>query len=822
MKAVWSWLMELVDLDRAPTVEEGARALTGAGLEVEGLTDLGAGFRGVVVAEVVGQRRHPGADQLTLVDVQTERGGAATQVVCGAPNVPAPGQRVLWAPPGAVLPGGLTLGVKAVKGVDSPGMLCSEVELQIGEDASGILVLTPEEAPVLGAPAQEPLGLADHLLEINVPANRGDCLGHLGLARELAALFGGRLVPPAPALEDLTDPDLEVEELVEVTVDDPAGCPTYVARVIDGLIVRPSPRRLQQRLRAVGVRPLSNLVDVTNYVMFELGQPLHAFDWAHVAGARIRVRRARAGERMTTLDAADRALLAEDLLICDADRPVAIAGVMGGLDSEVTGETSRVLLESASFEPRSVRRTARRLGLHSEASHRFERGVDPSLCELASARAAELLARLGDGRIADGAVDEHGLITVGRVVERPRRPRSVSLRVPRARAVTGVELDAATCRDVLARLGMTVTTTGEPEILAVEVPPGRADVAREIDLVEEVMRVVGYEQVPATLPALRAAPVRTADDRPDRARRALVAAGLTEAITFGFHGVERLAALRLPPGDRRAAPIALRNPMSADQAILRTSLVPNLLAAVARNLSFGRPDVALFEVGNVFWRGEGEAPEGELTRLGDEPVHATAVLAGARPHRLTAAEPWDVFDARGIAEALLAAMTVEAPRLAPTGEVPYLHPGVAARIVVGDAVVGELGEVHPATREVFGIEVPVFLIDVALSRFGAAPVRQMQPIPRFPASARDVSLLLAEAIPAGRVEALIGAAASPLVESARVLEDYRGEQLPAGHKSMLWSITYRAADRTLTDAEVDAAHEAIVAQLVTDLPAQRR
>lgn len=822
MKALWSWLLELVDLDRAPTVEEGARALTGAGLEIEGVTDLGAGFSGVVVAEVVGKRPHPSADKLTLVDVITERDGAATQVVCGAGNVPAPGGRVLWARPGAVLPNGMKLGVKPVKGVDSPGMLCSETELAVGDDESGIIVLDQVEAPALGAAAQAALGVADWLLEVNVPANRGDCLGHLGLARELAALLGGRLAPPAPVLDDLRSGE-HAEDVAEIVVEDPAGCPTYVARVIDGLTVRPSPRKIRQRLRAVGVRPISNLVDVTNLVLFELGQPLHAFDWHQVHRSHIEVRRARAGEQLTTLDGVVRTLVAGDLLICDAERPIALAGVMGGLDTEVTGRTTRVLLESASFEPRSIRRTARRLGLHSEASYRFERGVDPSLCDLASARAAELLARLGGGTVADGAVDAHGLITEGRVLATPRKPVQVAFRVARARALTGVALDAPTCRGVFERLGMSVSQPGpDAELLAVEVPIGRPDVTREVDLIEEVMRVAGFDKVPATLPALRQAPVRTADERPDRARRALVATGLSEAITFGFQNKQRLAALRLYADDSRAAAIPLRNPMTEDQAILRTSLLPNLLAAVARNVSYGRRDVALFEVGSVFLRAAGQPPVGEITELADEPVHAAAVLSGARPHRLDEHAAWDYADARGIVEALLAAMTDRAPRFVPTADIPYLHPGVAARIELDGITVGEVGEVHPDTRRALGAETPVFFLDVDLSRLGAPPVRPMRAIPRFPSTTRDVSLLLGDAIPAARVAEVIAGAVQPLVEDFRVTEEYRGDRLPAGHKSMLWSITYRAPDRTLTDAEVEAAHEAIVARLVAELSAQRR
>jgi phenylalanyl-tRNA synthetase beta chain len=336
------------------------------------------------------------------------------------------------------------------------------------------------------------------------------------------------------------------------------------------------------------------------------------------------------------------------------------------------------------------------------------------------------------------------------------------------------------------------------------------------------MRVSGYDQVPATLPPLRAAPARLADDRPDRARRALAAAGLDEAITFGFQNPARLAALRLPADDRRASPIAVRNPMSIDQAILRTSLLPNLLAAVSRNRRFGVLDLALFEVGSVFLRPADAPRDGEPTGLADEPARACAVLAGTRPHRLDERAAWDFFDARGVAEAALAELTELAPRFEADATVPYLHPGVAARVWLGGEVVGHVGEVHPETRRAFDLDVPVFAVELDLSRLAARPVRQMRPIPRFPSASRDVSLLLANDIPAGRVRQVLEEAAEPLVAAVRAAEEYRGEHLPAGHKSMLWSITYRSAERTLTDAEVEAAHEALVARLVRELPAQRR
>ena len=819
MKILWSWLLELCDLDRVPTVEEGARALTRAGLEIEGITDLGAGFTGVVVAEVAGKKPHPQADKLTLVDVITERGGAATQVVCGAPNVPAAGRKVLWAQIGATLPGGMTLAAKPVKGVVSPGMLCAEDELGLSEDHAGIDVLDEDDRTPLGATAQRALGIADHVLELNAPANRGDLLGHLGVARELVAVLGGKLVPPEI---DLADFRAAGAANIELAIADGAQCPRYVARILDGLRVGPSPRRIAQRLRNVGVRPISNLVDVTNYVLFELGQPLHAFDAAKLQTRVIGVSPATSGEQLVTLDNATRTLVDGDLVIRDGSRGIALAGVIGGAETEVTGATTRVLLESASFEPTHIRRTARRLALHSEASHRFERGVDPELAELASARASRLMCLYGGGKVVGDPVDAFP----GR-----RTPPRLTVRLPRVQLVTGVALDAETCRGALVRLGFEVSVggvAGSAHTLEVVPPSARADVTREVDVIEEILRITGYEQVPSSLPALRVAPPVRVASRADRARTALAAAGAAEAITYGFQSAERCAALGLPATDRRAQPIAIRNPMSAEQAVMRTSLLPNLIAAIARNQSHGRPDVALFEVGSVFWRrGEG-VTERPLHELADEPTCAAGVLAGRRPGHIGDGTPWDVFDAKALALEAIRAVAGDAPVRVRAASVPYLHPGIAGELVLErdgyprDEPIGWFGELHPDVRARLGVIGPAFAFEVDLERLPLATPAQMRPIPRFPGSERDVSLLLGEDIAAGRVVEVIEQAREPLVSKIRLLEDYRDAKLPAGTKSMLWSIAYRSPERTLTDVEVDAAHEAIVRSLVENLPAQRR
>jgi len=809
MKVLWSWLLELCDLDNQPTVEEGARALTRGGLEIEGMTNLGAAFSGVVVAQVVGKKPHPDASKLTLVDVITSDGGTATQVVCGAPNVPEPGRKVLWAQIGATLPNGMTLAAKPVKGIVSPGMLCAEDELGLGDDHGGIIVLGEDDTTQLGQPAQKALFLDDWMLEINAPANRGDVLGHVGVARELCAVLRGRLVLPDV---DLSAYQGDAARSVDVAIQSPEACPRYTARLVDGLSVRPSPRRIAQRLRGVGVRPISNLVDITNYVMFELGQPLHAFDADTLKAGVIKVSHAGDGEKFTTLDNIERTLVSGDLMIRDGDRGIALAGVMGGLDTEVTDKTKRVLLESASFRPITVRRTARRLGLHSEASHRFERGVDPELAELASARAARLMCMHAGGKVMGDVVDAY---------PQRRTVAPIPVRLARVQMLTGVALQASTCRDALERLGCTVT--GSDSTFEVTPPSARADVAREVDVIEEILRVVGYEQVSPTLPVLRQAPGVRPRDRAEAARSALAAAGASEAITFGFQSTARVTALGLPGTDRRMQPITIRNPMGIDQEVMRTSLVPNLLAAVARNQSHGRPDVALFEVGSVFLRrGEG-VTERPLHQLADEPVWATGVLAGRRPAQLGEGTPWDAFDAKGLALCAIRAVAGDVRvTTRATSTVGYFHPGVTGELVVGNDVVGWFGEVHPDTRRKLGVEGAVFGFDIDLSKLPLAAPAQMQTIPRFPGSARDVSLLLAESIPAARIAEVIEATNEPLVSSVRLLEDYRDAKLGAGMKSMLWSIAYRSPDRTLTDVEVDKAHETIVARLVENLPAQRR
>lgn len=805
MLAVWSWLRELLELEREVSPEEAAKALTGAGLEVEEFRRVGDDFSGVIVAEVVSKAKHPQADKLTLVKVRGEEGRSPIEVICGAPNVPDAGGRVLWARPGARLPGGLEIGAKKLKGIESAGMLCSGQELGISDDSEGIVVLGAEGAQIpVGAEAAEALALRDVVFDLSIPANRPDALGHLGLARELAALLGGRARLPETKLENREAGD---GAPLRVIVDDPGLCPRYVARVLRGLTVGPSPLWMQQRLRNVGVRPISNLVDVTNYVMFELGQPLHAFDGDKLPSHSIRVRRAEEGESLVTLDEQERILQSSDLLITDGERPIALAGVMGGLDTEVGDHTKTLVLESAAFEPSAIRRSARRLGLHSEASHRFERGVDPNGAAIAADRAAKLMAELAGGVVVGPAVD---------VYPAPLPPRQVEMRLSRCAALSGIDFDAEEVQTVLTRQGLEVEEV-RGDILSVRVPTARGDVVREVDLIEEVVRMHGFDKVPATLPVASMAPARSRDHRVTIAHEAMVGAGFCEAITYGFTSPGRLNNLGLGDGDLRARPISVTNPMTREHALMRPSLWPNLLAAVAHNLKRDVLDVALYELGHSFLE-TGKA-------LPTESLELCAVLSGRRDDWLGAGPPCDFFDIKGAAWRVLETLygAASGVELLPQSDAPYLHPGVAADLKLDGKKIGEIGEIHPRVRERFELTQPIFGFCLALGDMPPARSRQMEPIPRFPAITRDVSLLLDSAIAAAQIVEIITKNSPSHLVSATVLEDYRDPaHVPVGKKGMLWSITYRSSDRTLTDAEVDAVHGPLEEELLRELSATRR
>jgi phenylalanyl-tRNA synthetase beta chain len=793
MRISYRWLSEYVDL---PPVEELARRLTAVGLEVEAIERRGAELAGVVAARIVASEKHPDAEKLSVTRVDAGR-GEPLQVVCGAKNY-AVGDVVPLATVGTTLPGGQKIERARLRGVESSGMLCSAKELAIDADASGLLILPRDVKP--GTPVAQALDLEDVLLEVNVTPNRPDALSHVGIAREVAAITGGKVRLPQPRLAEGGGP---AADAVRVRIEAPERCHRYAARVVEGVKIGRSPSWLARRLEACGVRSISNVVDVTNFVLLELGHPLHAFDLDEVAGHEIVVRTARPGEKLTTLDAKERALDPEDLLIADRDRGSALAGVMGGGVSEISQGTSRVLVESAWFAPGGIRRTSKRHGLKTEASYRFERGADPGMVIPALDRCAALIAELAGGTVRGGVVDAN---------PRPFRPAEVRLRWTRPAEILGLPVAREEARAVLAGLGFRERAS-DGEAVSWEVPSWRQDVAIEEDLVEEIVRAKGYDAIPETLPRLaNVTPAIPRDAQAlARVRDALEAAGFSEAVNFSFVAPKELAPLdasvRTPRGEEPGIP--LRNPISAELSVMRTSLVPSLLRNAALNLRQRVDDVRLYEIARVFdaRAGEGDAPA-------DERLRASGVLAGRRgaPGWSEPADAVDFYDAKAAVERVLAALGIERARW--VAEPPrWAHPRHAASVHLGDAALGHVGELHPRVASAFDLPkgVLAFELDLGALLAHALLVPRYAGIPRFPAVLRDLAVVVDAGVQAADVVAAVRA--EPLLEDAALFDVYVGAPIPAGRKNLALALRYRAPDRTLTDAEVDAAHARIVERL---------
>ncbi|HEX7596847.1 MAG TPA: phenylalanine--tRNA ligase subunit beta, partial [Polyangia bacterium] len=671
---------------------------------------------------------------------------------------------------------------------------CSEPEMGLGEQAEGILIL-PSTAES-GCELAQYLGVSDDVLEVNVTPNRPDALSHLGIARELAAHFGTKLRP----LDLGNDPEVASSIGMDVRIEDPVACPRYTASFVTGLTVGPSPITMRLRLQYCGIRSISNLVDVTNYVLLETGQPLHAFDFDKLAEA-IVVRRARAGEIMKTLDGQDRALIGEDIVITDGQGPVALAGVMGGHSSEVSASTKNVLLEAATFEPRSIRRTSRRLGLISEASYRFERGVDANSIPLAARRAAVLLAQLGGGSVVSGVVDRY---------PRPAVPAKVKLRTAHLQRLSGVDYPVTFARDQLVRLGMAceMATDG----LVATVPTFRPDITIEEDLIEEILRMGEYGN-PARKERVRSnATSQVNPEAPaDRARALLASAGLHEIVSWAFVPKTALAAVSGEGAQKELADgVVVQNPISSDYEVMRTTLLPGLADALKRNLSRGVRDAWLFEVGPVVRR-SGQPGESPIER-----THAAGLITGLRAEWLKPGEPLDFYDLKRIVEDVLRGFGIEDAEYRAPANMAFLHPGISAAVTTkAGAEIGCLGELHPAISSKLGVEPRAFYFELAVASLatGTVALRAVAP-PRYPASERDVSFWSELSVSAHAQRAAFLSADEPLLRELVVLEDFRdAKYVPAGKKGMLWRMTYRADDRTLTIAEADATHARVVKAL---------
>ncbi|PVV83738.1 phenylalanine--tRNA ligase subunit beta [Dehalogenimonas alkenigignens] len=818
MKAPISWLKDYTDIAISP--EELAEKLTLAGNEVSGISSTTPAWTGVLAAEVVAVEAHPNADRLRLVTVNT---GASDQpkVVCGAPNV-AVGQKVAFAAAGAKLIDGHTgkemeLKPAVIRGVESRGMVLSERELGLSDNHEGILVL-PENTPV-GAPLADVLG--DKVLEVDVTPNRVDCLSIIGLAREAAAVIGFEKIKLTEPF-GIKMPDLNYEEKgspiadeLSVEIADAELCPRYTASVVKGIKIGESPDWLKKRLTAVGMRPINNVVDITNYVMLEYGQPLHAFDLSKIAGGKIIVRRAAEGEKFITLDGEERQLTTDTLMIADAEKAVAIGGVMGGANSEVSETTADVVIESANFNPVSIHHTSHRLKLISEASIRFERNINREVPIHALKRATQLMLQLCGGQALTGIID---------VFPGKKLRAGIQVSPTRFSTILGSDMTYDRILKALKALGIewywettdeTDYSGSETQFLRVYPPWWRTDLSIQEDIIEEVARIIGYDQLPAS-PLSGEIPKRVGP--PIMAfkklfRMALVGFGFQETLSLSLSSLDALKRT-VSDGKLASEPVMLLNPMSSEQECLRTNLRAPLLAAVAANRRYEEGGLRLFEVGRAYHARKGTLP--------NEPEMVCGIIAGeAEPSGWQQSKrPFDFYDAKGVLETIFGRMNL-AYTIEP-GSDSGLRPGHQAQLSIGGVTFGVFGEVHPRVAKNFDIEEKVYLFEINLSALmpKVRPGRAYQPLPRYPAVVRDIALVLDSSVTHQRVGEVVST--FPLLKEVSLFDVYSGKQVSEGKKSLAYRLTFQSPTATLTDAEVDRVMADIVSALMSQLGATLR
>ncbi|MGD9137907.1 MAG: phenylalanine--tRNA ligase subunit beta, partial [Desulfobacterales bacterium] len=727
MKVSLSWLKDYipVNLDAADLAE----ALTMVGLEVDSVADRYSYLNGVVVGRVVEMDRHPNADKLVVCRV--DAGDRISSVVCGAPNV-EPGMLAPLAKPGTVFPDGSQLNESVIRGISSEGMLCSDAELGLGIDSSGIMTL--EASLKVGDRLADALALHDVVFEFDLTPNRPDCLSVIGIAREIAAIQKTPIKYPDYSIKDQND---TIHEATSVKIEAPDHCPRYSARLVENITVKASPFWLQDRLLSVGLRPINNIVDITNFVMMETGQPLHGFDFDFLAENRIVVRTAAEGEKFTTLDEKERRLGAEMLMICDGAKPVGVGGVMGGLNSEIEATTSRVLIEGAYFNPVSIRRTSKKLGLATDASHRFERGVDPEGTVRAVNRAAKLMVELGGGSLVEGIIDEY---------PKPQAAKSVELSVKRTHRLLGIEPDAKRIKDLLESIEFdvkTIASEDNDERLTVVPPTFRVDVSRPEDLMEEVARLSGYNNIPTTFPAIPAEGRMSNGYLGLRSRIKMLmnGFGFTEAITYSFASEASGDHLQLREDDSRRSFIHILNPLTEDQTVMRTSLLPGLIEAAAYNIARQVKNLKLFEIGKTFIRSDQQD-------LPIEPEILTALWTGSQREASWHSRevPCDFYDMKGGVEGLMRALKIDKIQFSkmPADACDYTRPGYTAQILADGLLVGLVGELHPQVRKNFDLKQPAFIFELDLDKIAALipPSTVSKSIPRFPAIYRDITIIV--------------------------------------------------------------------------------
>ncbi|GGD48918.1 phenylalanine--tRNA ligase subunit beta [Paenibacillus nasutitermitis] len=813
MNVSYKWLSEYIDLSGFDG-DQLAELMTRGGIEIDVVEKRNKGISGVVVGHVLTKEKHPDADKLNVCTVDVGQ-GEPLQIVCGAKNVAA-GQHVPVAVVGAKLPGDFAIKRAKLRGVESQGMICSAKELGLNEkllpkdQQEGILVLP--EGTEIGKSILDVLAIEDEVLELDLTPNRSDCLSMLGVAYEVGALTGRPVKLPETQVSDAAE---GAADHITVTIEGEEQCTHYAARYIKGVKIGPSPQWMQNRLMAAGIRPISNIVDITNFVMLEYGQPLHAFDADKVEGGRIVVRLAREGETIVTLDGQQRSLEPHMLVITDGERPIALAGVMGGASSEVTDGTVNILLESARFNGATVRKTSRQVGLRSESSIRFEKGVDPARVIPALDRAATLMAQYAQGLVLDGIVEELGSSQDETVL---------TMTLDKINRYLGTELSKLETEIIFGRLQFPYEFGANGEF-TVKVPTRRGDISRDVDIIEEVARLHGYDNIPTTPIEGPSTPGSLTKPQAIRRelRKRLTDAGLHEVMTYSFTHPDRT--LLFPAlSEKDAQPVKLSLPMSEDRSVLRTALLPQMLEVAAYNRNRKNDNLAIFEIGSVF-----HSDEALLTRLPQEKHRLAVLLTGSRNEAAWNQKPAavDFFDAKGIIETVAQVLGISGMVQYEAAQPEHMHPGRTAAIVLtterGPETIGYVGQLHPSVQHDHDLA-DVYVLEVELGPLYDAAAFKIaySVLPRYPSIDRDIAVVIDRALPAGKLLDAVRETAGELLESVKVFDVYTGEKLGADKKSVAISLVYRHAERTLTDEEVTDLHNQVVTRLEDSFTAELR
>jgi len=790
MKVSLDWLKEFVDIDQTPA--ELAEVLTMAGLEVEGLEHKAHDLNDCKVARILDIRPHPKADRLSICQVDSGREKAS--VVCGATNI-SKGNLVPLALPGTTLPNGVPVKETRIRDEISKGMLLAEDEMGLTDDHSGIMILPDDLTP--GQTLSDAMDLEDWILDVSLSPNRIDCGSIVGIAREIGALTKKKIKMPDIHIQES---DKAIKDVADVTVLDIEGCPRYTAGLVDHVKISPSPFWMRYRLHASGIRSINNVVDITNYVLMELGQPLHAFDYHRLEDRRIVVKRAEKGQVFTTLDDQTRYLDDQTLMICDGKEPVALAGIMGGLDSEITESTTTVLIESAYFSPTVIRRSSKRLSLTTDASYRFERGIDIEGTGLALKRSLMLSARLAGGDIAKGIIDCYPV---------KWSPPKITLRADRTNKHLGTSIGAKEMADHLSSLNMAAEAVDRNRI-EVSPPSFRGDITREADLVEEIARLIGYNNIPVTLPAIRPTEEDISESvLRDRIKAILIGTGFTEIITYSFISPESADIIGAGNESELRSFVKLLNPLSQDQSVMRTSPIPGLLSTVRLNSLRGQNDLRIFEWGKVYIKGESELPQ-------ERQVLAALITGmGSRQEWYQLPREADFYDIKGLAEDILKGLGIEEPEYKRNGPKEGFDQNEYARMFSSGSEVGAIGKVSKDVLEGYGVEKKAYVLELYVEKLLSLAVwaKKFAPLAKFPSVRRDISIIVDRSVQSAMLINIVKENGKDLIESVDIFDVYQGKQIAPQEKALAVRISYRSKERTLTDDEVNNIHEEVIEEI---------